>query len=195
MSEAGRERAQAARLPEGDVIAILLEQHARIRELFAKVRAAAGEPKQQAFDELRALLAVHETAEEMILRPVSQKTAGAEVADARNREEDEATHTLADLEKMNVGSAEFDTRFAEFERAVLNHAELEEREEFPPVRSGSTAEELSRMGEKLLKAEKGAPTHPHPMAAGSPKAQWALGPFASMVDKVRDAVKSSSSGT
>ena len=31
-----------------------------------------------------------------------------------------------------------------------------------------------------------APTHPHAAAAGSPTAQKVLGPFAAMVDKVRD---------
>jgi hypothetical protein len=41
---------------QGDMIAILLEQHQRIRELFAHVKGAEGERKQRAFDELRARL-------------------------------------------------------------------------------------------------------------------------------------------
>ena len=73
-------------LPEDDVIRILVEQHARIRELFATVPQATGKERQQRFEELRSLLAVHETAEEMVLRPVSQKVAGKEVTDARNAE-------------------------------------------------------------------------------------------------------------
>ena len=35
MGDAAEDRVSAAQLPEGDVIRILLEQHARIRELFA----------------------------------------------------------------------------------------------------------------------------------------------------------------
>jgi len=57
MGNAAQDRVRAAQLPEGDVVRILLEQHVRIRELFAEVRATSGEPKQHAFDELRALLA------------------------------------------------------------------------------------------------------------------------------------------
>ncbi|HEY6794324.1 MAG TPA: hemerythrin domain-containing protein [Kineosporiaceae bacterium] len=177
-------------LPEHDVIGILLRQHNRIKELFADVGTADGEHRQQAFDELRALLAAHETAEEMVLRPVSRSSAGADVADARNSEEDQATHMLADLEKLDVDSAEFRTSFAEFERAVLTHAQNEEQLEFPSVETDQSREQLERMGRALLAAERTAPTHPHPGAAGSTAAQWTIGPFASLVDRARDAVSS-----
>jgi hemerythrin HHE cation binding domain-containing protein len=176
--------------PQGDMIAILLEQHQRIRELFAHVKGASGEHKQQAFDELRALLAVHETAEEMVLRPISSKDAGAAVADARNEEEREATRTLTVLEMMDVSSAEFDQMFAEFEQAVLDHASHEEQDEFPLVRAREDQDTLVAMGRTLRAVEKVAPTHPHPSTAGSPVAQWAVGPFASIVDRTLDALKS-----
>src|SRR4051794_37784818 len=133
VGDAQKDRAEAAQLPEGDVIRILLEQHARIRELFADVSSAEGDHKAQAFDELRALLALHETAEEMVLRPVSKKAAGESVADARNHEESEANQVLKDLEKLDVGSAEFDELLASFEKAVSDHAEAEESQEFPHI--------------------------------------------------------------
>lgn len=188
MSDANTERRLAAQLPEGDVVGILLEQHARIRDLFAEVKSTEGDHKRQAFDELRALLAVHETAEEMIIRPVARETAGKQEADARNHEEEEANKVLAALEKMDVASTEFDTRLAEFERAVVDHAEHEENEEFPAVHEGRTEDQLKRMGTTLRAAEKIAPTHPHPAAAGSSAAQWTVGPFASLVDRTRDAI-------
>jgi hypothetical protein len=181
--------ARAIEQPHGDVITILLEQHRRIRELFAHVKRAEGRRKQQAFDELRILLAAHETAEEMVLRPVSCQDAGAAVAGARNQEEREANKMLAVLEAMGVSSAEFDRRFAEFEQAVLDHAEREEQEEFPPVRARESQSTLVGMGAVLRAAEKTAPTHPHPSTAGSPIAQWTVGPWASVIDRVRDAIK------
>lgn len=183
------ERGQAATLAEGDIIAILLQQHARIRELFAHIRAAEGEHKKQAFDELRALLAVHETGEEMILRPVSRRVAGEDVADARNREEDEASRLLAELEDMDVSAPEFDAKFLQLETAVLQHASREESEEFPRVREGCDEDERIRMGTALRTVEKIAPTHPHPTLTGSTAAQWTVGPFASLVDRTRDALK------
>jgi hemerythrin superfamily protein len=189
MSDIKQERAEAARLHQDDVIGVLLTQHARIRELFNEVHGEQGEHRKQAFDELRALLAVHETAEEMIVRPVSKDVAGAGVADARNKEEEAANRVLADLEMMDVSAPEFDTRFAVFERAVLEHADREEAEEFPAVHAARSEEQLQRMGKQLRAAERIAPTHPHPMAAGSPATQWTVGPFASIVDRVRDALK------
>lgn len=193
MSDAAADRAKAAQLPEGDVIRVLLEQHARIRELFAEVQSVDGEHRQHVFDELRALLAVHETAEEMVLRPVSRDIAGAAVAEARNREEEEATKVLYELEKLDVGSAQFVSLVATLEQAVSDHAEHEEREEFPLVIAQCDEGQRRTMGTKVRLAEKVAPTHPHPSAAGSSVAQFALGPFASLLDRSRDALKNATS--
>ncbi|BBA95540.1 putative hemerythrin HHE cation binding domain protein [Actinacidiphila reveromycinica] len=188
MSSATIERTAAARLPDGDVVAVLLTQHARIRDLFASVRATRGDVRRQAFDELRALLAVHEVAEELIVRPVAKRTAGEGETEARNSEEAEATRMLKRLEHMDVDSAEFDAVVEEFERAVGEHADHEESDEFPSILRECTAEQRHTMGERLARAERMAPTHPHPAAAGKPVALALTGPFAAMTDKVRDAM-------
>lgn len=183
------DRSRPQDLPEGDVIRLLLEQHDRIRDLFDAVKTAQGEERQQRFDELRALLAVHETAEEMVLRPVSSDASGAEVAEARNHEEAEANKVLADLEKLDVTSSAFDAMFAAFEQMVLEHADAEEREEFPGVVSSCDETARHGMGTLLKAAEAIAPTHPHPSTAGSTLAQYAAGPFASVIDRTRDAIR------
>lgn len=175
-------------LHEEDVVEILLRQHERIREGFIQVKAATGEEKQRKFDELRTLLVAHETAEEMVLRPVTVQTAGADVADARNAEEKAANQALAELERLDVSGDEFEAAFADFQQAVLEHATREEQEEFPHVQRGRSAEQLASMGRVLLAVEKIAPTHPHPSTAGSPTAQWAVGPLVSVLDRARDAI-------
>ena len=190
MGDAAEDRTQAAELPEGDVVRVLLEQHARIRELFADVKSAEGEHKRHAFDELRALLAVHETAEEMVLRPVTANTAGQAVVDARNQEESDANEVLKNLEKLDVESADFDQMLDDFESAVDDHAEAEESEEFPTVLAECDEEKRRTMGSHLRAAEAIAPTHPHPSTAGSTVAQYTVGPIASLVDRTRDAIKS-----
>lgn len=190
MSSAKQERAEAAKLPDDDVIGVLLRQHALIRDLFAEVRSAGGDrPKREAFDALRALLAVHETAEELILRPVATDTAGQEEADARNQEEKAANRVLAELERMDVSSPEFDDLLRRFEKDVISHAEHEEKEEFPSVLRDCPEARRKRLGGQLQLVEKLAPTHPHPRTAGSPTAQWVAGPFAAMLDRTRDALK------
>src|SRR5205823_4572174 len=105
MGDATEDRRKAAELPQGDVVRVLLEQHARIRDLFAEVKSETGEHKKQAFDELRGLLAVHETAEEMVLRPATKRVDDdhrGKIADARNEEESEANKVLKDLESLDV---------------------------------------------------------------------------------------------
>lgn len=188
MTDVSGAAAEAIERPEGDVINVLLDQHNRIRELFSRVKNAQGEDKQRAFDELRALLAAHETGEEMVLRPVSRNDAGAEVTEARNHEEDEANRVLRELEKMDTSTTEFDRDFADFEQSVLDHADHEEREEFPAVRAKEDPDKLTSMGRTLRRAERTGPTHPHPSTAGSPTAQRTIGPFASLVDRARDAL-------
>jgi hypothetical protein len=89
--------------------------------------------------------------------------------------------------------AEFDTRLAEFEKAVDDHAEAEESEEFPAILSSCDEDQRRSMGKHLRAAEGIAPTHPHPSTAGSTTAQYAVGPIASLVDRTRDAIRSAMS--
>ncbi len=193
MGDAAEDRRKASQLNEGDVIAVLLQQHARVRDLFKEVKALHGNDRREAFDELRALLAVHETAEEMVLRPVSSDVAGKDVADARNAEEKEANEVLARLEKLDVDGADFDAEFQDFEKAVDSHAEAEETQEFPAVLAQCDQEKRLSMGSRLKAAESVAPTRPHPSTAGSTAAQWTVGPIASLIDRTRDAISSARS--
>ena len=106
MGDATHDLIEAARLPEGDVIRLLLEQHARIKTLFEEVRAAFGEERSDLFAELRALLAVHETAEQLVLRPMTEKLVPGIAAD-RTLEETVATEALVELEKVDCSSPAF----------------------------------------------------------------------------------------
>lgn len=189
MGSSAEDRAKAARLPEGDVIRVLLEQHARIRDLFTEVKTESGDHKQAVFDELRALLAVHETAEQLVLRPVTAEFGGGEaIANARTAEETEANKVLAELEKLDPTSADFDTHLRTFEKSVDAHAENEETEEFRLVLDNCDEDRRRQLGERIKKAESLAPTHPHPSASGKPAAQVTLGPIASIIDRVKDAL-------
>src|SRR3954447_21119485 len=133
MGDAAEDRAKAATYPEGDVLRVLYEQHARIRDLFVEVKTASGARKGEVFAELRTLLAVHETAEEMVIRPATTAAGGKAVADARNEEESEANEVLQQLEKLDPTGADFDSLLSEFESSVDEHAEAEEHEEFPLI--------------------------------------------------------------
>lgn len=185
-----QERLSASALPPGSVVSVLLEQHARIRELFAETTAAQGEARQRAFDELREMLAVHEAGEELVVRPVSRRYRDGTVADARDEEEKEAASALAELEKLEVAGYEFGEKLAALERDVSRHADAEEAHEFPLILSRVEPDKQLEMGSRLLNVQRVAPTHPHPKAAGSPTAQKVAGPFAALFDMARDAFNS-----
>jgi tRNA A37 threonylcarbamoyltransferase TsaD len=136
------------------------------------------------------MLARHETAEEMILRPLTKKVPGGDtIADERFAEENESKVQLAALEKLDVDSADFTTSFSTFRTAVLAHAKAEERLEFPALRQNIDEETLQKATGKLQKAEASAPTHPHPTAKNNAM-NYVAGPFASMLDRAKDAFSS-----
>lgn len=183
----------AAQYPEGDVVRLLLEQHARIRTLFADIRNAGGrEEVADLFAELRTLLVVHETAEQIVVRPVTKELAGEDVVHARIEEEREATELLAELEKLDPMTPEFDAELGTLESAVDKHAEAEEQDEFPALLNGCTADRRRRMGVAFQAAATVAPTHPHPSVAGKFAATMLTLPFASIVDRTKDAIKKAS---
>ncbi|HTW20109.1 MAG TPA: hemerythrin domain-containing protein [Mycobacteriales bacterium] len=172
-----------------DGIDFLLDQHQQVEKLLDQVKNSVGEARQASFDELRQLLATHEAAEELILRPVTRRSVegGDEIADARIAEENQAKDVLSQLEKLDVASVEFTTTFETFAADVQKHAHNEETYEFPSIRASQDSEDLARLETALATAEKVAPTHPHP-SARSTTATAVLGPFAALLDKARDAI-------
>lgn len=179
---------------KGDVVSQLLAQHELVRKAIDDVaKTKTAKARQNAFDTLRELLARHETAEEMIVRPLTRGIdGGSTIASARMDEENESKDVLAQLEKLDIASVEFARTFETFAKSVLEHAQAEEAYEFPLLRSMLDANKLEQAEKALLMAEKTAPTHPHP-SARSTTMNYLTGPFAAMADRARDAVSRSRS--
>ncbi|WP_198141680.1 hemerythrin domain-containing protein, partial [Micromonospora sp. ATCC 39149] len=93
---------------EEDVVDLLLAQHARIEELFLLVVGGTGQVRRDAFDALVRLLAVHETAEEEVVHPLSRTLPGEggdAMVDERLAEEKQAKQTLKALVAAGVDDA------------------------------------------------------------------------------------------
>jgi len=131
---------------------------------YLKDQHVAIEAQQDAFTRLRTLLAVHETAEEH-----------------------DAKVLLSELEDVPCNTAEFTKALVHLQAAVLKHAELEESEEFTLLEQLDAAE-LEKMAAAVRVAERIAPTHPH-AGVESAFVNFAVGPFASMLDRARDALR------
>jgi hemerythrin superfamily protein len=174
-----------------DVVTFLKGQHNLIKDMFDEVLSASSDAaRQKAFVDLRQLLAVHETAEEMVVHPRARAelSHGDDIVDARLKEEHDAKAQLQKLEAMDIGSSEFLDALKAFQGAVLDHADHEEAEEFNQLQRESSAEDLKRMASAVRAAEAIAPTRPHP-GVESAKANFVAGPFASMLDRARDAIE------
>ena len=82
---ATREKAEIGPDVEIDVIAMLIEQHERVNELFDDTEAGKDDKRQEAFDRLRALLVLHETGKDVVIRPVIKEELGPDAVDIRRR--------------------------------------------------------------------------------------------------------------
>jgi hypothetical protein len=166
---------------------VLVDQHHRLRELVHEVTVNEGDPRRRAFESLRRMLAAHETAEEMVVRPVSGQIMDRDAVADRNHEERRIVHLLAELEKVDPCGATFGELFPPFTDALDTHLTLEESSEFPILEAELGARERAAMARWIDRALAHGPTHAHPGAFGSPMAQRAITPFTALVDHARDA--------
>lgn len=174
---------------DGGVVTLLIAQHSMIRDLFAEVKRTRDAEQRETFERLVRLLAVHETAEEEVVHPLSRQQPGGDgVVDDRLAEERQAKEMLQRLEEIGPGGAGFEPLLEELRIAVLTHARAEERYEFVQLQHRSSPEHLSRLATVVRSAEAVAPTHPHP-GAESATANLVMGPFLAVSDRVRDAVR------
>lgn len=172
-----------------DVVDLLIDQHMQIRDLFAEVEAATGKARMPAFRRLVTLLAVHETAEEQVIRPLTRLSVqgGNQIADDRAAEEHDAKQTLVALEEMGPDAPEFARLLDHLRRDVMDHASKEEAYEFRYLRRDVPAAQLRALALAVKAAESIAPTHPHP-GVESATANTLAGPVLSVFDRVKDLV-------
>ena len=174
-----------------EVIGFLKAQHNLIEDIFDQVLYASDpQARETPFVRLRQLLAVHETAEEMVVHPRVRREVDAidSIVDARLEEEHEAKELLSSIEKIDITSQQFIDELTKLRDAVLDHAQHEERYEFPKLQRELDADELKRLGTAVRAAEAIAPTRPH-AGVESAKLNFAVGPFASMIDRARDLIE------
>ncbi|MFH9062829.1 hemerythrin domain-containing protein [Streptomyces coeruleorubidus] len=175
---------------DADVVALLMRRHGDIRNLFDEVEKTTGDERRAAFRRLVQLLAVHETAEEEVVRPFTRANVpgGEQVVEDRLNEEREAKELLSRLDGMDPDDPEFLPGLLSLRLDVMAHARAEERYEFNHIRRHADQARLASMASALKAAEAMAPTRPHPGTESAAK-NLMLGPLAAVVDRTRDAVR------
>ncbi|MEE1927490.1 hemerythrin domain-containing protein [Streptomyces sp. TRM 70351] len=173
-----------------DVVALLMQQHGEVRNLFDEVEQSRGDERRDAFRRLVRMLAVHETAEEEVVHPAARRAfdGGDQVVEERLAEEKEAKEQLSRLDDMDPDDPDFGPKLQKLRRDVMEHARAEERYEFTKLRRTMSAQQLASMAKAVKAAEAMAPTRPHPGVESGP-ANMAAGPVAALIDRTRDAVR------
>jgi hemerythrin-like domain-containing protein len=178
-----------------DVVDILTADHREFDRIFTELEGLLGrsEPdvlqrKRDLVDEVTIGIVKHSVAEETQVYPRVEKRVDKEEAEHSKEEHAEAEETMKRLERMDADDPSFDDAVAELIREIRHHAQEEESRMFVELRATFTREELVDMATQVETVKKLAPTRPHPMTPNEPGVRLAVGPLASLIDHLRDAV-------
>jgi hemerythrin superfamily protein len=179
-----------------DAIALLKADHATVKDLFRRYKGlgdGALKSKTNTMERIVRELSVHASVEEQVFYPdVKSNVPGSKrLVDHGMAEHQELKETLVRLQRMRPDTPEFDTTMRKVISDVTDHVKEEETELFPKVRKAMSKQELTDMAALMRTAKKAAPTRPHPLAPSTPPGNIIVGAAAAMVDKARDAMRSS----
>jgi hemerythrin-like domain-containing protein len=182
-----------------DLLDVLARQHNQVRALQEQLEALPGHRKGGAPDDLAVRksivdlitvhLSQHETAEEAHLWPAVRTVLpdGDDWANQALEQEQEGKDTLTALGRLDPDTGEFDDLVEQLVQQLRKHVAFEERV-FLRLREAMPEQEREKLGKKVLRASKRAPTRPHPHAPKEPGvAVKAAAPGAAAADKLRDA--------
>jgi hemerythrin-like domain-containing protein len=178
-----------------DVVDLLSADHREFEQIFQQLEQLRGTTDEQSVrrkrelvDEVTIGLVKHSVAEETQVYPRVEKELDKEEAEHSKEEHAEAEETMKRLERMDADDPGFDGAVAELIQEIRHHVEHEESRMFAELRARFTREELVEMAGKVESVKKFAPTRAHPMTPNEAGVRTALGPVASLLDHLRDAV-------
>jgi hemerythrin-like domain-containing protein len=187
---------------ERDVVDVLSADHREFDRIFTELEGLVGrsdpgslERKRALVDEVTIGLVKHSVAEETRVYPRVQKDIDKEEAEHSKEEHAEAEETMKRLERMDSDDPGFDDAVEELVREIRHHVEHEESRMFTELRARFSREELVEMAEQVEAVKKIAPTRAHPMTPNEAGVRLAVGPVASLLDHLRDAVSGRGKGS
>jgi len=178
-----------------DVVDLLSADHREFERIFQQLEGLRGATDEQSVrrkrelvDEVTIGLVKHSVAEETQVYPEVEKKIDRGEAEHSKEEHAEAEETMKRLERMDADDPDFDGVVSELIREIRHHAQEEESRMFTELRASFSREELVAMAEKVEAVKKIAPTRAHPMTPNDAGVRSVLGPVASLLDHLRDAV-------
>ncbi|MEE1820136.1 MULTISPECIES: hemerythrin domain-containing protein [unclassified Streptomyces] len=132
-----------------DVVAVILEDHRRMEELFRRMRSVEAD-RAAALKEFAALLVAHGEAEETEVYGALKRFRGVDDDEVDHGSEEHAEGNealLALLEVEDVGSDEWDERLEDLVKAVSHHVDEEERTILNGARESVPDERRAELGD------------------------------------------------
>jgi hemerythrin superfamily protein len=178
-----------------DVVDLLSADHREFERIFQLLEALRGKAdpesvrrKRELVDEVTIGLAKHSVAEETQVYPRVEKQVDKEEARHSKHEHAEAEKSMKRLERMDAADPGFDSAVMQLIKEIRHHVEHEEARMFTELRASLSREELVEMASKVESVKKIAPTRAHPLTPNDATIRAVLGPVASLLDHLRDAV-------
>lgn len=178
---------------KADIVEHLTSEHRQVEQLWSQLQVAHANGDRVQADlggKIVRMLSQHDAVELQVLYPEVRKALpdGDRLAEHSLDEHRVIRDLLSHVDGRDPADAEVFAAFGNILVRVQEHVAEEEQTLFPLLRANCSEAQLMRLGEMLDKAEKMAPTHPHPHTPDSKVGATIAGAAASMVDKVRDAV-------
>ncbi|MBA9004688.1 MULTISPECIES: hemerythrin domain-containing protein [Thermomonospora] len=176
-----------------DVIAVLTEDHREVARLCAEFEglpASAAGRRREVVDQVIIELARHAAVEEEYLYPAVRRYVpdGDAIAEKEIADHAAMERAMKELEELEVDDARFDEAFARLAREVRMHVADEEGRLFPQLEAACDEETRIRLGARVERAKKFAPTRPHPVAPDKPPLNKLTDAGTGLLDRARDLI-------
>jgi hypothetical protein len=175
-----------------EVVDLLLSRHREAEGLMDDWERSTAIPDVRigVLDELRRRLSIHEAVEEQLVHPLVRRQLpdGHHLVADVLAQEQESKELLAALEHVRPGTDDHDELARRLFEGVRRHAHTEETLLFPALRLHLGPRERMRLGAMVERAERLAPTRPHPHAPSSGPGVVGM-PVVGVLDRARDRVR------
>lgn len=134
-----------------DAIALLKEDHKKVKDLFDQFeKAKSDEKKHELIEEALKELEIHTVIEEEMFYPEAREALGEEAKDILDEAEEEhrvAKTLVEDLKANHQSDEHFEAKFIVLAENVRHHIKEEESEMFPEIRDSEL--DLEEIGQRL----------------------------------------------
>ncbi|TFK50060.1 hypothetical protein OE88DRAFT_309015 [Heliocybe sulcata] len=169
-----------------DVTNEIKVDHDNVRDLWSRFQAATEKQERAVIaNTLIREMAVHGDSEEISVYNDYYKLGFDGTADHNKEEHADIKKLVYAADAVPMSSSKYDEVLGKAVNAFLTHAQEEENDQFPAIKSKLTPEENDKIAREFLKARTMVPTRPHPLAPQTGGvAQKAAGGWGSVHDKI-----------